>query len=65
MANVWGNMNIWQYCSKPREKKKHGQYKVGQLARWPGKADGVFWNTLEQFYPRGLLGLPSFTGLTV
>ena len=51
--------------SKPREKKKHGKYKVGQLARWLSKADRMSWNILEQFDPRDPSGLPSVTGLTV
>ena len=42
--------------SKPREKKKHGKYKVGQLARWLSKADGMFWNILEHLDPRDLQG---------
>ena len=62
---IWENVvSIWQYCSKPREKKKHGKYKVGQLARWPGQADRMFWNILEQFDPRDHSGLPSISGLT-
>ena len=51
--------------SKPRVKKKHGKYKVGQLARWLSKADGMSWNILEHLDPRDPSGLPSVTGLTV
>ena len=40
---------------------KHGKYKVGQLAGWQGRADGMFWNILEHLDPRDPPGLPKAT----
>ena len=61
IAHVWENTinmtsgsTVLNQANQGR-RNKHGLNKVGQLASWPGKADGMFWNILEGFYPRVFL----------